>query len=186
MNKKSLSLIVVTLALLLTNISCASHPNNNVSNKRSIEKRYESDFDKFTKNGIEKKLNTKNITPDKLISTAKKYIGTPHCMGGTTKKCMDCSGLLSTSFGAFGINLPHNSQEQARYGKIIFNKRELKKGDLVFFTKTYKTSAFITHSGIYLGNNTFIHASSKLGVTITKLDDIYWADKFVFGTQIFN
>lgn len=153
--------------------------------KGKIEKKYESDFNKFAKNGTEKTVNIGSTTPDKIISTAKSYIGTPHCMGGATKKCMDCSGLLVKTFSTHGIALPHNSQEQARYGKITFDKKELKKGDLVFFANTYKTSAFITHSGIYLGDNTFIHTSSKAGVTITKLDDVYWNDKFVFGTRIF-
>ena len=72
-------------------------------------------------------------------------------MGGTTMKCMDCSGLLVTVFARYGIRLPHNSEEQARYGKIIAGTDELKKGDLVFFIRSYRTNHFITHSGIYIG-----------------------------------
>jgi len=105
-------------------------------------------------------------------------------MGGTTMKCMDCSGLLLTVFARLGINLPHNSEEQARYGKIISRMDELKKGDLVFFIKTYETHHFITHSGIYAGNNKFIHASSKNGVIITSINDPWWNQKFIFGTRI--
>jgi len=82
--------------------------------------------------------------------------------------------------------LPHNSEEQARYGKIITVKDELKKGDLVFFIRSYKTQRFITHSGIYLGNNEFIHTSSTNGVTITSLDDSWWKEKFIFGTRVFK
>jgi cell wall-associated NlpC family hydrolase len=87
-------------------------------------------------------------------------------------------------FARHGINLPHNSEEQARYGKIIDGMDKLKKGDLVFFIRSYRTLHFITHSGIYLGNNNFIHTSSKDGVTITSLNDHYWKEKFIFGTRV--
>ncbi|TFG73904.1 MAG: NlpC/P60 family protein, partial [Thermodesulfobacteriales bacterium] len=98
----------------------------------------------------------------------------------------DCSGLLVTVFGTHGIVLPHNSEEQARYGKIINGKDGLKKGDLVFFIRSYKTDRFITHSGIYIGSNKFIHTSSTNGVTITSLSDPWWNEKFIFGTRILN
>jgi len=105
-------------------------------------------------------------------------------MGGTTMKCMDCSGLLVTVFGKYGIQLPHNSEEQARYGERIAAMNELKKGDLVFFIRTYQTDHFITHSGIYIGENKFIHTSSTNGVRITSLSDPYWKQRFVFGTRV--
>jgi lipoprotein Spr len=140
----------------------------------------------FMDAGTEKRINTSNTSPDEIIKTAQKYLGVPHCMGGTTMKCMDCSGLLVTVFGKHSINLPHNSEEQARYGKIVAGMNELIKGDLVFFFKSYKTHRFITHSGIYIGNNKFIHASSKNGVIITSLDDPWWNGKFIFGTRVFE
>ncbi len=123
---------------------------------------------------------------DEIIETARKYLGVPHCMGGTTMKCMDCSGLLVTVFARQGIQLPHNSEEQSRYGKKITGMDELKKGDLVFFIRTYNTDHFITHSGIYVGDNNFIHASSESGVTITSLSNPYWKVRFVFGTRVFE
>jgi cell wall-associated NlpC family hydrolase len=138
----------------------------------------------FINAGIEKKINTGKTSSDEIIYSAQKYLGVPHCMGGTTMKCLDCSGLLVIVFANYGIRLPHNSEEQARYGKIIKGTVELRKGDLVFFTRSYKTHYFITHSGIYIGNNKFIHTSSKNGVTITSLNDAYWKEKFVFGTRL--
>ena len=138
----------------------------------------------FMNAGIEKKINTGNTNSDEIVNSAQKYLGVPHCMGGTTMKCLDCSGLLVTVFANYGIRLPHNSEEQARYGKMIKGTDELRKGDLVFFTRSYKTHHFITHSGIYMGNNKFIHTSSKNGVTITSLNDEYWKEKFVFGTRV--
>ena len=99
-------------------------------------------------------------------------------------KCMDCSGLLLTVFAGHGIALPHNSEEQARFGRIISRVDDLRKGDLVFFTRTYETSHFITHSGICAGNNKFIHASSKNGVIVTSINDPWWSLRFVFGTRV--
>jgi cell wall-associated NlpC family hydrolase len=61
---------------------------------------------------------------------------------------------------------------------------KLKKGDLVFFIRSYETHHFITHSGIYLGDNKFIHTSSKKGVTITSLSDTWWKERYIFGTRV--
>ena len=149
--------------------------NSNTENKKLHD---------FMNAGIEKKINTGNTSSDEIVNSAQKYLGVPHCMGGTTMKCLDCSGLLVTVFANYGIRLPHNSEEQARFGKIIREADEHRKGDLVFFTRSYKTHYFITHSGIYMGNNKFIHTSSKNGVTITSLNDEYWKEKFVFGTRV--
>lgn len=139
----------------------------------------------FMEGGTGKMPVTGNTRPGDIIKTAEQYLGVPHCMGGTTMKCMDCSGLLVTVFGAHDIHLPHNSEEQARYGKIIAAKDELRKGDMVFFVRSYKTNQFITHSGIYIGNGQFIHTSSSRGVTITSLSNPWWEEKFIFGTRIF-
>jgi murein DD-endopeptidase / murein LD-carboxypeptidase len=138
----------------------------------------------FMKDGVEKEINTGYVSADEIIHTAQKYLGVPHCMGGKTMKCIDCSGLLMVVFARYGIHLPHNSEEQARFGKMITEMDKLTKGDLVFFTRSYKTHYFITHSGIYIGNNKFIHTSSKNGVTMTSLNDAYWNEKFVFGTRV--
>ena len=138
----------------------------------------------FLKTGVEKVIDPRETSAGEIITTAQKYLGVPYCMGGTSIKCMDCSGLLVQVFALHNIRLPHNSQEQARYGTIITGKDDLVKGDLVFFTRTYKTNNFITHSGIYTGDDKFIHTSTGKGVTITSLNDSYWKEKFVFGTRV--
>ena len=140
----------------------------------------------FMNAGTEKVINNQNTSANEIIKTAQKYLGVPHCMGGTTMKCLDCSGLLVVVFAKNGIKLPHNSEEQARYGRIIASMNELIKGDLVFFIRSYKTHGLITHSGIYLGDNNFIHTSSKNGVIITSLNDPWWKGKFIFGTRVFK
>ncbi len=141
-------------------------------------------LDQFIASGTERTLNTGRVSADDIIKTARKYMGVPHCMGGSSKKCMDCSGLVMRVFAINGISFPHSSQEQARYGQIIQSKSQLKRGDLVYFVNTYKTSKYITHTGICIGNNQFIHTSSSRGVTITSLDNSWWKDKFIFGTRV--
>jgi cell wall-associated NlpC family hydrolase len=181
---KYIVLLVAVCQLLVIYCSRQFYPEPSFKNIESqAEKKKLKDF---MDAGTEKVINTRNTSPDEIIKTARQYLGVPHCMGGTTMKCIDCSGLLLAVFARHGIHLPHNSEEQARYGKIINGKDELKKGDLVFFIRSYKTRHFITHSGIYIGNNKFIHTSSKDGVTITSLDDPWWNEKFIFGTRILN
>jgi murein DD-endopeptidase / murein LD-carboxypeptidase len=181
---KDIILLVVVLQLISTSCSKKSYP---VASFRNLESRSEiKQLRVFFDGGTEKKIVVHNITADEIILTARKYLGVPHCMGGTTMKCIDCSGLVYSVFAKYGIHLPHNSQEQARFGKRIEKAENLRKGDLVFFIRSYDTHDFITHTGIYLGDNQFIHTSSKKGVTITSLTDPWWKEKFIFGTRILN
>jgi len=180
---KIIILLAVVCQLLNTYCSRQLYPGMSFQN---IESRAEKEkLKKFLESGIEKKISTSGTSADEIIVTAQKFLGAPHCMGGKSMKCMDCSGLLVATFSRHGITLPHNSEEQARYGKIIGSMDELRKGDLVFFIRSYRTRQFITHSGIYTGNRKFIHTSSSKGVTITSLDDPWWNEKFIFGTRIF-
>lgn len=142
-------------------------------------------LEQFVETGVEASVDTKGSTPDEIIRTARGYLGVPHCMGGTTTKCMDCSGLLVRVFADHGITLPHSSEEQARYGKVIGDRASLLPGDLVFFIRTYNTSRLVTHSGIYLGDGSFIHTSSSRGVVVTPIDDPWWSERYLFATRIF-
>lgn len=195
-------IIILAVVIQLLNTSCSknlykepqqkseSRDNIRISETKKITIPADNQTDKaklkkFLDSGTGKSLDIKKASPDDIINTARQYLGTPHCMGGTSKKCIDCSGLLLVVFAKYGIHLPHNSQEQARYGKKISRMDDLKKGDLVFFKKSYNTSNYITHSAIYIGDNKMIHTSANDGVIITSIDDNYWQPKFVFGTRIF-
>ena len=183
-NRNGFIILIAVCQLLTTFCSNQIYPEPSFLN---IESQTEKNkLEDFMDAGCENAINIHSTSADEIIKTAQKYLGVPHCMGGTTMKCMDCSGLLVTVFAHYGIQLPHNSEEQARYGTIIAGMDELIKGDLVFFIGTYKTDRLITHSGIYVGNNKFIHTSTSNGVTITSLNDPWWKEKFIFGTRIFN
>ncbi len=177
-------LSVILCELLIIDCSRRIYPESSFVNIESRSERKR--LNDFMAGGVGKVVNTRNASADEIIKTAQQYLGVPHCMGGTTSKCMDCSGLLVAVFAKYDIRLPHNSEEQARYGKIVPSMDKLQKGDLVFFIRSYRTSNFITHSGIFIGNNRFIHTSTSNGVTITSLSDPWWNEKFIFGTRVFD
>ncbi len=194
---KSLILLITVCQLLCSSCSRKIYPDSTYKNietpaaKQKLRDFMDAGTEKATDTLIAtpdeiKVIDTLTATPDKIIKTARQYLGVPHCMGGTTMKCIDCSGLLVAVFASYGIQLPHNSEEQARYGKVITGMENLKPGDLVFFVRSYNTSHFITHSGIYIGDNKFIHTSSREGVTITSLNDPWWNERYLFGTRIFK
>lgn len=185
-SKSLIFIIPFILICLLVITSCTKqiYPQQSFVNIQSQAER--NKLKDFRVAGTEKMINTQNVKADEIIKTAQQYLGVPHCMGGTTMKCIDCSGLLFTVFAKHGIRLPHSSEEQARYGRVIAGMNKLKEGDMVFFINTYKTNRLITHSGIYIGDNKFIHTSTSKGVTITSLNDSYWNEKFIFGTRVFE
>ncbi len=198
MSKTRLSHLLYTIILILiiqivsTSCSRKSYPESSKHEKRTAPvtdnrpiRTNNRALQRFLDQGHGKKLATGNLKADDLIQAARRYMGVKHCMGGSSKRCMDCSGLVMRAFEDNGITFPHNSEAQARYGKIILDKYKLKRGDLVYFINTYNTSKYITHTGICIGNNQFIHTSSSKGVMISSLDNSYWKTKFIFGTEVF-
>ena len=131
---KFIIIVVAVFQLLIT--SCSKQLYSELSFLNIKSQTEKQKLKEFMDAGTEKTINTHNVSANKIIKTAQKYLGVPHCMGGTTMKCMDCSGLLVTVFAKHSIHLPHNSEEQARYGKIISAMDELKTGDLVFFIRS--------------------------------------------------
>jgi len=108
-----------------------------------------------------------------LTTFAKSLVGVPYKYGGSTPQSgFDCSGFVKYVFKhSVGVSLPHNSRMISRHG-IRIKRSQLHKGDLVFFDTNKK---IYSHVGIYLGNNTFIHAPKKGSkVRIVKMNNIYW------------
>ncbi len=109
-----------------------------------------------------------------LRSEVRQWQGTPHKMGGTGKKGVDCSGFVQRLYrDILDRHIPRSTALQVRSGRPI-QKSQLAPGDLVFFKPPHK----VRHVGIYLGQSEFAHASSKRGVTISHLDSDYWRKSF--------
>ena len=138
----------------------------------------------FIEQGFGKTTGLPGYHIERVIKEAESYLGVRHCMGGQSKQCIDCSGLVMQAHSSEGIVLHHSGNEQARYGDPILEVDKLKRGDLVFFFGTYPTSDLVTHSGIYLGEGQFIHVSAKRGTIVSTLLDGYWAEHFLFGSRL--
>ncbi|RPI34670.1 MAG: peptidoglycan endopeptidase [Nitrospiraceae bacterium] len=119
--------------------------------------------------------------PDKLTLFAKKLLNIPYKFGGNSFLGIDCSAYVKKVYGLLGIDLPRTAREQYNEGEAI-DKEELSVGDLVFF-RTY--ASFPSHVGIYLGNNLFIHASSKgKKVKVDNLDAPYFVKRFIGAKRL--
>ncbi len=115
-----------------------------------------------------------------LLERIDEWYGTRYRMGGTTKKGVDCSAFVQAVFAAaYSISLPRTAREQYKASQRI-SRTELKEGDLLFFN----TRGGVSHVGIYLQNNKFIHASVTNGVTISDLFDPYYLRRFIGAGRI--
>ncbi len=118
---------------------------------------------------------------ERLVLFSKILLNVPYRFGGTTFRGIDCSAYVQKVFGLINIPLPRSAREQFKMGEPV-EKAELSIGDLIFF-RTY--ARFPSHVGIYLGDNLFIHASSKdRKVTIDSLDTPYYVRRFMGAKRL--
>ena len=123
-----------------------------------------------------------STTAAAVIATAKKYIGVPYLWGGATPSGFDCSGFVQYVFKAHGISLPRVSRDQYTAGYAV-SRSNLKPGDLVFFNTS---GSGVSHLGIYLGNDQFIHASTSKGVIIAQLNSSYWSGRYIGARRVLS
>lgn len=122
------------------------------------------------------------ILREKLIETAKKYIGVPYVYGGTTPWGFDCSGYLQYVFREIGIDISRVVTTQLQDG-IIVAREDLQPGDLIIFSHTNGYN-FASHIGMYLGNDQLIHCGETRGVTIVNLSDYYYSSHFECARRV--
>ena len=163
-----LKIIVIVMSLFL--VACGSSKKTNFKEIK-------------TEKSSKKKKSEK---ADAIITFAKTYSGTKYMYGGTTKKGIDCSGLLFVSFQSEQINLPRVALDMSKKGKKI-SLSKVQKGDLLFF-KTNKKKRSINHVGLVVEKNKkglfFIHSTTSSGVIISSLDQNYWKNAFVEARKV--
>lgn len=116
----------------------------------------------------------------RLILFARKFLDIPYKFGGSSIMGIDCSAYVQKVYSLIGIELPRSARLQFNEGEAI-DRDSLSMGDLVFF-RTY--ASFPSHVGIYLGNDLFIHASSKSRkVSIDSLKTPYYFRRFIGGKR---
>ncbi|MBU3111505.1 C40 family peptidase [Clostridium lacusfryxellense] len=93
------------------------------------------------------------VSDNAVIAYASKFLGTPYLWGGTSPSGFDCSGFTQYVYAHFGISLGRTTFDQIKNG-VQVSRGNLQTGDLVFFG-TFQDPH---HMGIYVGNNTYIHA----------------------------
>ncbi|HMN18302.1 MAG TPA: NlpC/P60 family protein [Ignavibacteriaceae bacterium] len=125
-------------------------------------------------------LSTKK---DLMIMEIIKYMNTPYKFGGNSLNGIDCSAFTQSVFkNSWMLDLNRSAREQFKQGIPIENRSDLKFGDLVFFNTRRRVKP--GHVGIYIGENLFAHASTKLGVTISSLDHEYYNKRYMGARRI--
>lgn len=126
--------------------------------------------------------SAKSSKSTQVINFAKKQLGKKYVWGNSGPSSFDCSGFTYYVIKkTTGKTIPRSSVSQGKHGKYV-SRKNLKKGDLVFFATTGKGR--ISHAGIYIGNKKFIHASSTKGkVIISSMASGHYYKTFVNGRR---
>jgi len=123
-------------------------------------------------------LNDKEHLRKEIVRTANQFIGVRYRWGGQSSGTgFDCSGLTMVVYRLNGLELPRSSRQQWKAGRPVYQE-QLLKGDLVFFATT--GGRRVSHVGIYIGNNKFLHApSSGRKIRISSMSNKYYKSRFL-------
>lgn len=128
------------------------------------------------------KFQARSSIDKKLYAFYNDWKGVKYKLGGNSKRGIDCSAFIQKAFKEkLNLNLPRTTTLQSKVGKTI-NKSQLNSGDLVFF----KTGRNSRHVGIYMEKGNFMHASTKRGVTISRLDNLYFKKHYWKATRVIH
>lgn len=149
------------------------------------------DETKIDLSSVMKNIEKKSEDGEVVLSSKKeimimeiiKYMNTPYKYGGNSLNGIDCSAFTQNVYqSSWMLKLNRSARDQYLQGTIISDRSDLKFGDLVFFNTRRRVKP--GHVGIYIGDNLFAHASSKLGVTISSLEHDYYNKRYMGGRRI--
>jgi cell wall-associated NlpC family hydrolase len=189
---------LVPLALVTLLFGCAAHSpvtqqeqqqqvKNSVTAQSSSvlfqEDLFQDDVatDKELANFADGKSYQLPVLADSILERGMSLIGTRYRFGGTSEAGFDCSGFIGYLFREeAGMNLPRSTREMINVNAPLVARSALKPGDLLFFATNGRRGR-VSHAGIYLGDNQFIHSSSRKsgGVRVDSLGDSYWSKTFI-------
>ena len=128
---------------------------------------------------------TKRI--DAMLSASMRFLGTVYRWGGKSERGFDCLWLTVTIFKQIGYKLPGNANSMSRCG-VAVQKKDLKKGDILFFKGRNSRSSRIGHvatvSEVKNGEVFFIHASCRRGVILTSLNSDYYRLRYIKSRRV--
>lgn len=117
-----------------------------------------------------------------VLVEAERWLGTPYSFGGDSRSGVDCSAFVCNVFETIHLQLPRNSAAQAESGEGI-DRNSVLPGDLVFFNTT---GSGVSHVGIMINPDQFIHASTSMGVMVSSLNEPYYHDRMLFIRRVIN
>lgn len=180
---------LVPLALVTLLYGCAAHSpvqeqpqqvKNSATAQSSVIYQEELDTEKELNEFNGKKPYQLPVLADSILERGMSLIGTRYRFGGTSEAGFDCSGFIGYLFREeAGMNLPRSTREMINVKAPLVARNNLKPGDLLFFSTAGRGR--VSHAGIYLGDNQFIHSSSRRsgGVRVDSLGDSYWSKTFI-------
>ncbi len=191
-----LYLILFTSFILASpkNIFIIKDKNGNVIKDKKINNVKNVYFDDLLKEQKElikqidklhkKRLESGFYDKSTILKNAKTHLGENYVWGGTKPNAFDCSGYMQYLYRKEGVELPRTAYEQSKVGKEV-SRFELKKGDLLFFLTDKSRGIPVTHVGMYLGNDKFIHAASKKkGIITSSFSKSRYSRLFVTARRI--
>lgn len=123
------------------------------------------------------------IPKQDIIEVVMDWLGTRYDFGGHARAGIDCSAFTRMVYASVAkVELPRTASQQSSIGRSITKRTDLQFGDLVFFHT--RRHAYVSHVGVYLGDNLFAHASSRYGVTISSLESTYYSKRLIGARRL--
>ncbi|MBT4525517.1 MAG: C40 family peptidase [Deltaproteobacteria bacterium] len=116
-----------------------------------------------------------SFSVENIISLAREFLGYQYFWGGKTPKGFDCSGFIQTIFYLQGIQISRDANSQQKKQQVSTNYLDAQPGDLVFFSDQPDT---VTHVGISLGEEKYIHASGWVKINSFNENDVDYSAKY--------